>query len=185
MVSERVIYTFRGSQNGGPDGCWPETNLVRGQGGVFYGTTDEGGSTEGGSTGNGTIYSLTPPAVAGDVWTEAVLYSFTGFVDGSAPAVNLVMGPGGILYGAAEAGGDGGNGTIFNEYGTIFSFTPPVQAGGSWTFNVLHTFEGHDGISPTSLALHNGVLYGAAVGGGLPNVYNPSAGNGVILGIAP
>ena len=48
----------------------------------------------------------------GDVWTESVLYQFTGGKDGAAPQGALMLGGNGILYGTTSAGAKG-KGTIF------------------------------------------------------------------------
>jgi uncharacterized repeat protein (TIGR03803 family) len=53
----------------------------------------------------------------------------------STPYGNLVIGPGGTLYGTSYYGGTAG-------YGTVFSLTPPAAAGGAWTETVLYSFQG-------------------------------------------
>ena len=80
------------------------------------------------------------------------LYSFSKPNQDAFPSY-LLLGSGGVLYGLA------GN--------TVFSLTPPTEAGGTWTETVLHTFTGADGIGPAGLVMGSGgVLYGVTAQGG-------------------
>jgi len=155
--SESVIYSFAGA----PDGVNPAGSLVAGTGGVLYGTTIAGGSANA-----GTVFQLTPPAVAGEAWTETILYSFLGAPDGAAPHAGLVLGASGVLYGTTAYGGDI-NGTCTSGCGTVFSLTPPAAAG-AWTETVLHAFEGSAGANPFAslTARPAGGFYGTTVNGG-------------------
>jgi uncharacterized repeat protein (TIGR03803 family) len=57
-----------------PDGVQPYAGVIFDGSGALYGTT-----TFGGNPAFGTVYKLTPPATGGGtLWTETVLYSFTG-----------------------------------------------------------------------------------------------------------
>jgi uncharacterized repeat protein (TIGR03803 family) len=137
-----LLYTF----SEGDDGYLPGSGVVIGSGGTLYGTTVTGGSSDA-----GTVYALTPPAVAGGSWTETVLYSFMGGADGFEPIWTPVIGSGGVLYGTTSGGGSA-NG------GTVFSLTPPASAGGSWTHAVLYNFPTPQP-GPVTLS-RRGVLYG-------------------------
>jgi uncharacterized repeat protein (TIGR03803 family) len=90
-----------------------------------------------------------------------VLYTFTGFPDGSAPYSGLVKDLKGNLYGVTAAGGD-------NRQGTVYEISPTPQGG--WTETVLHNFvaNGIDGYSPGGgLTLDAaGNLYGTTIFGG-------------------
>jgi hypothetical protein len=130
------------------------TSLSMGSDGVLYGTVapDDG-------LGNltGFLYSLTPPASEGGMWTENTLYSFDGPHDGLAP-VTAIMGSNGTLYGVTEGGGFGhGIGD-----GSVFSLAPPASPGGSWTEEVLYSFPVNDETGgPNSLIIGpHGALYG-------------------------
>jgi len=151
--TERVLYNFAGVRDGGNPGAGVVSSR-----GVIYGTTFAGGSD-----GEGTVFSLTPPATTGGSWTEAVIHNYS-VPDGDSPLGGVVAGNDGVLYGTAQAGGLGGR-------GTLFSLTPPTSPGGSWTETILHAFSGtgSDGATPTgNLAIGQGsVLYGVAGGGGL------------------
>jgi hypothetical protein len=117
--TESVLYSFTAS---GGDGAFPAAGVILGKNGVLYGTTTYGGSATSGSscnsgagaTGCGTVFQLTPPAVAGGPWTETILHSFTGQNgDGSIPGP-LTLSPKGVLFGPARSGGGtDGAGTIF------------------------------------------------------------------------
>ena len=153
LWNEKVLYYFSG-----PDGYFPTGGLVAGSGGVLYGVTVQNGSV----SGVGTIFSLTPPAVHGGSWTHEVLYNFSTVSGGYNPIGKLVLGPGGILYGAATLGGT-------NDAGTIFSLTPPVSPGNPWTYTELYSFlGGDDGSDPyAGMAVDKrGVLYGTTIFGG-------------------
>jgi len=69
--NETLIYSFRGCC---VDATIPIAGLVFGSNGVLYGATAYGGIGE----GNGAVFQLTPPAIAGATWSETVLYSFGG-----------------------------------------------------------------------------------------------------------
>lgn len=92
--------------------------------GNLYGATGYGGTGPclvlGVATGCGTVYELSPPAKAGDPWTEKVLYSFQGGGDGDLAQGSLVFDGEGDLYGATWFGG--GHGTT-----AILSSGEPVE----------------------------------------------------------
>jgi hypothetical protein len=111
-----MLYSFAGPPS---DGMVPYAGVAIGTGGVLYGTTINGGTgncTGFGQQGCGTVFSLTPPASPGGVWTGAVLYSFTGGSDGYEPLAGVAIGYGGALYGTTCCGG-----TVF---GTVFKLKP-------------------------------------------------------------
>jgi len=153
-----------------PDGVWtqtmlcaltseddgPRAGLAIGSGGVLYGTS---------YGGDGSVFSVTPPAAPGDPWTLAVLYHFAGFADGSGPEAGVAIGPGGVLYGTTESGGS-------SNYGTVFSLAPPSAPGGSWTFHGLYSFPGGGaGEYPSkgTVTLHEGIIFGTTGRGGGTN----------------
>ena len=107
--------------------------------GIVYGTTMAGGAS-----GDGTVYSLRPPAhasanaLAG--WTETVIYSFGGGEDGMYPMYgSLVFDPQGNLYGTTSEGGVQCSGS--NTCGTMFELSP---SGGSWTKSSSFNFTGNN-----------------------------------------
>src|ERR1039458_7323950 len=93
-------------------------------------------------------------------WSEAVLHSFTGGLDGGNPTAVLVLDAQGNLYGNTRNGGADGS-------GTVFKLTPNQD--GSWSETVLYSFTGGaDGESPRGTLLRDaqGNLYGDTKSGG-------------------
>ncbi len=100
---------------------------------------------------------LTTPAAQAQ--TFSVLHYFTGGEDGSLPVAGVTVGPGGVLYGTASQGGNGG-------YGTVFKLR---QVNSSWIFSVLYGFSGgNDGYRPIGGVVigPNDALYGTTQYGG-------------------
>jgi len=128
------------------DGEYPIAPLIRASNGIFYGTTEQGGSD-----GYGTIYSIT----SGGSFT--VLHSFVP-AHGAYPYAGLVQASNGTFYGTTGGGGSTG-------LGTVFSFT---SAG---TLTTLHTFAGSDGEVPNAAPIQatNGIVYGTTSLGGANN----------------
>lgn len=157
-AQEQILYTFL---NNSMDGAVPQGGLVMDSSGNLYGTTAAGGSL-----GNhGTVFELSPPASPGGMWTEQILYSFAGGVDGPGqmPASTLVFDGKGNLYGTAGGGGGGG---------VIFELSPPASEGGTWTQQVIDNFSGSmDGVGPEGNLVFdkNGNLYGVTEDGGQYN----------------
>jgi len=158
--SEQIIYNFTGAPGTPID---PNAGLVMDANGVLYGTTPHGGGDLC-RQGCGTVYAVTPPAIAGGAWTESVLFAF-GTVDtegeGREPCC-LVVGPDGVLYDLTTEE------EPQRRYGTLFSLAPPTAPGGQWTYTMLHKFTGEngEGSSPNGLIWANGALYGTNQRGG-------------------
>jgi len=116
-----VVYSFspptatEGSLVTNVDGAQPESTLVLGPDGNFYGTTWRGGPG-----GDGTVFKV---ASSGGLTTLA---SFFG-TNGANLETGLTLGPDGNFYGTTDGGG--GNG-----YGTIFKVTT------NGAFTMLHSF---------------------------------------------
>lgn len=163
--SGNVIYSPLGSQIA--------AGLVSAAGGLF-GTAVEGGDQNcAPPSGCGTVYELTPPAVAGSAWTESTIYEFTGSPgDGEYPQAALTVGPGGALYGTTLYGGTGScSGSFEGACGTVFQLTPPAAPGGTWTESVIYNFtalDGDEAFPIASVAIgKDGVLYGTTQYGGI------------------
>jgi len=93
------LYSFTGSD----DCANPQAGLVQGSDGIFYGTTQAGGT----NGGEGTVFKITAKG------TFTSLYSFSGGNDGANPQATLVQGRDGNFYGTTVSGGQGGSGTVF------------------------------------------------------------------------
>jgi uncharacterized repeat protein (TIGR03803 family) len=91
--SESVLYSFQG----GSDAAGPNSTLNFDTAGNLY------GSAGGGAYGHGAIFRLMPSS--GGQWTESVVYSFTGGLDGDGPSGGLIFDNAGNLYGTTIHGG--------------------------------------------------------------------------------
>jgi uncharacterized repeat protein (TIGR03803 family) len=118
----------------------------------LYGTTQTGGLNN-----LGTVFSMSPTSGAINI-----VYNFTGGSDGSAPEASLYQAGDGSLYGTADSGGSGSNGTVFKMTGgsLIWSngFDPYM---GGFTCN-------NDGGNPSAALVPagSGLFYGVASVGG-------------------
>lgn len=148
-----VICSFHGENGAGPTG-----GLIMDAAGALYGTTAYGGPFSG-----GTVFKLMPPAVAGENWSESVLWNFGNGDDGKNPVGSLVEDASGNLFGTTEFGGS------YNNAGTVFELSPPSSADGNWSESVLWSFgDGADGVIPLAGLVmdQNGNLYGTTQIGG-------------------
>lgn len=91
---ETKVFSF---QNSLSEGEYPQSGLIQGSDGNFYGTTFGGGMAQ-----IGTVFKLTMAGV------ETVLWSFPNQKQGALPQLVLTQGPDGLLYGAATDCGSGG-----------------------------------------------------------------------------
>ena len=94
--------------------------------------------------------------------TFSVLHYFSGGGDGASPYAGVTVGPSGVLYGTASAGGNHGAGVVFKL----------TYQGSSWTLSPQYEFTaGSDGAMPYGGVVigPNGALYGTAVEGGENN----------------
>ena len=184
--TETVLYTFQA----GADGFAPG-NLSADQAGNLYSVTTYGGAS---ACQCGAVFKLSRPASAGGNWTKSVLHTFQGvpagqtFGDGSEPIVGVTLDSQGNLYGVTEFGGilipsvEGGA-----TYGTVFWMSPPIAAGGSWSYVVLHRFGDYLENPVSSVVVDRaGAIYGTSYtsvftlvpGNALPiHVFDGSSGN--------
>ncbi len=152
------LYSF----TGGLDGSSPQGEVVQGNDGFFYGTTESGGRSNA-----GTVFKIsTNGALTG-------LFSFSGGTDGGSPQSDLVEGVDGYFYGTTSAGGD----TNLNDgrgYGTVFKISP------NGALSSLHSFTGGmDGIWPNGLVqATDGNFYGTTYEDGRNN-------DGTVFRISP
>jgi uncharacterized repeat protein (TIGR03803 family) len=122
-----------------PDGTWQHTVIY-----AFSGNEGEIRSTELTIDAAGSIYgfsSIGSSNCCGVVfrlksdshgrWSEKILYTFKGGLDGNFPVGNLVFDAAGNLYGET---GQGGN----SDCGTVFKLTP--NPSGPWSETVVHSF---------------------------------------------
>lgn len=124
---ETILHSFAGPPEGGGDGAFSYEGVIMDAAGNLYGVTSGGGAY-----GAGVVYELAPGG------EETLLYSFTGFSDGSDPDSVLLLDSQGNLYGTTAGGGSSPECFSINGCGVVFELSP--QSGGSWTETVLYTF---------------------------------------------
>jgi uncharacterized repeat protein (TIGR03803 family) len=188
--TENVLHRFKNV----PDGNSPQSELILGPDGKYYGTAASG------AIGAGDVFSVSR---GGHL---SVIYSFGAGVDGGNPAAKLLSDGSGTFYSTTYNNGAHGLGTVFdvtsggsehvvysfaggadgrnpatgviadaagNLYGTTY-FGGPSDAGTVFkvahdgTETVLHAFTGADGANPLSDLLMDkrGNIYGTANQGG-------------------
>jgi len=107
------------------DGSYIIAGLTQGRDGNLYGVAGYGGSTQNCGNGCGTIFSITPGG------TLTTLHNFAGFpTEGSLPVGPLLQAGDGTFYGATEAGGSVGDGSVFS-YSTKDLLTVTVAGSGT------------------------------------------------------
>jgi hypothetical protein len=165
-----AIHHFNGN-----DGMSPVGPMISDSAGNLYGVTYYGGIPHW-----GVVYELSPPAIRGGKWTETVLHSFTGGMDGAAPSGGLTFDRAGNIYGSTYDGGD-----CLYSCGTIFELSQPALRGGTWAFTSLYRFggpvSGGGGQPNGNLIIDQaGNIYGTtALGGISPGEY------GVVFMLSP
>jgi len=147
--TETMIYSFSGST----DGAQPEAGLVIDDAGNFYGTTAGGGLFS-----KGTVFELSP---SGGGWTQKVIHSFTGGVDGATPYLgSLTFDRAGNLWGTTNSGGQYNAGTVFKL----------AHTKGGWREKVIYAFAGgNDAQWPNESLVFDPkekTIYGASYQGG-------------------
>jgi uncharacterized repeat protein (TIGR03803 family) len=150
-----TLYAFTGK----PDGAHPRGGLIFDSSGNLYGT-----SFYGGVSGFGTVFELSRNRDG--IWTDKVLYSFTGKDDGEYPYGGLAADSTGNLYGTTYFGGN-------QQQGVVYQLAP--GSNGKWTETVLYNFcsvsRCADGSSPHAGLIFDasGNLYGTTLNGGASN----------------
>jgi len=187
---ETVLYSFRGSADGGD----PENGLVRDSTGNLYGRNSagvfelspsgggwteqviyrfEGGNNDGLSmdaSGNifgvsySSVFELSPNGNGG--WNQAVIHTFTGYPqDGIDPESAPVPDNAGNLYGTTISGGAFGK--KHGGYGVVYKLS---LGGEGWTEKIIYSFKGgpKDGNGPWAAVVLDAArnIYGTTILGG-------------------
>jgi uncharacterized repeat protein (TIGR03803 family) len=154
------------------DGAQPESALVTGSDGNFYGTTTVGGDASCNPPyGCGTIFMITP---TGSLIT---LHAFTG-ADGSIPDAPLMLAKDGNFYGTTFShGANNVNG------GTVYKMTPAGDMTTLYSFCAQSNCT--DGAAPSAGLVEggDGSLYGTTSNGGNPDCA-PPVGCGTVFKIS-
>lgn len=153
--TENALWKFAGNTG---DGCFPFSPLVRDHLGNLYGTFKYCGLY-----GEGGVFRLSPPNVAGDPWEETILYNFCSTnvaqhcSDGAEPLGSLALDDAGNIFGTTSKGGD--------NSGTVFELSPPLS-GDTWVETILYKFRLNRGGYPNSGIIFDeaGNLYGTFSG---------------------
>jgi uncharacterized repeat protein (TIGR03803 family) len=151
-------------------GAYPQSVLVQGADGNFYGTTFEGGASNG-----GTVFSMTADG------TLTALHSFSGYpTDGLKPFAGLILGTDGNFYGTTSGGGTSSTCVGEGGCGTVFRITP------NGILTTLHSFDGTDGAYPYAALIQgiDGNFYGTTYGGDSSDACG-EPGCGTIFKITP
>ncbi len=177
-AQETVLYNFSIQAN---DGYFPIGDLVADKAGNLYGATYAGGTSN-----SGMVFKLAKPSTKGGAWTETILYSFTGGVDGGNPDGGVIFDSHGNLYGSTYSGG----GESYPS-GVVYELSPPASGAKTWTETVLFNL----GSSPAAVGLNPqgslaidaaGNLFGVASQGGAGNSSNcGDTGCGTVFELQP
>jgi uncharacterized repeat protein (TIGR03803 family) len=175
-AAAQEIWKLHSFLTNGRDGTAPPAELIFGASGDLYGTTSLGGTYN-----SGTVFELLPNSTGGG--TEKILHSFSNnLIDGNDPGGGLTFDSKGNIYGTTYKGGSGGctaAGVVIG-CGTVFELTP--QSNGSYTEQVIYTFQarGGDGTFPVCTLIFDsaGNLYGTAQSGG-------TYGHGTVFELSP
>jgi uncharacterized repeat protein (TIGR03803 family) len=157
------LYIF----SGGNDGGFPFASLVQGNNGIFYGSTEAGGTNS-----IGTLFKIT----SGGQFQS--LLSFPSSSMGSYPLAAMIQASDGNLYGTTYFGGN----LSTTQRGTIYQLTP------AGAFAQVLQFTGTNGVfvgaNPQSPLVQgtDGNFYGTTLGGG---VYNQGTVFRLSLPLAP
>ncbi len=167
---EFVLYEFQ--KDSIEDGGNPQGGLTFQNGGL-YGVAQAGGDRCIQTGGCGTVFELTHGS--GKTINEKTVWNFggQGGAQGVSPIEGVVFDQRGDLFGVT---GEGGSPSC--ECGVVYGMKS--QAKGQWAYQVLHTFNGPDGVEPDgALTLDTkGSLFGTTGGGG-------PMGGGVLYELSP
>jgi uncharacterized repeat protein (TIGR03803 family) len=149
-----------------PVGVAPETGLIEGTNGLYYGTTSTGGAnSDGFGEAAGTLFTVSPTSAL----TVLSLYPV-----GSSGGSSSVQGSDGNFYGVLTNGGAG--------FGSVYKVTS------SGNLTLLYNFQGAgDGGNPLGPLVEgaDGNFYGVTLLGSLPAAGFADVGNGTIFKITP
>jgi uncharacterized repeat protein (TIGR03803 family) len=159
----------------------PSHGLLFDAAGNLFGVQTTAAQAEGQAI-TGYIAEVSPPSAPGGTWTSQILYLFaddetTSSTNCEVPQSYLTMDSKGNLYGTCINAGA-------NGWGGVYELSPPSQAGGQWTVQLLHSFanDGVDGNGPgpeAGLILDaHANLYGTTENGGSDNA-------GVVFELSP
>jgi len=163
--TEKLLWSFGGTQSGAQDGIMPVAGLAIDKAGNLYGTTLYGGGPVG-SDSCGTAFQLSPQADR--TWSEKVIHSFgscAGSTDGLHLFTGVTLDDGGNVYGTTNLGGLQNSAACNFGCGTVFK----LDRAKGWKETQLYVFQGGgDGANPYGPVIFTaaGHLLGTADSGG-------------------
>jgi len=169
-----TLYNFPASGSTFPFGVFPDSTLVQGSDGNFYGTTFAGGPS---GTDAGTVFQITPDG------TLTSVYAFPSSRGGFDP-YGLIQDDRGVFYGTTYYGGRGRG----QNGGTFYRLVPH---GSSYVEHVLYSFCSQancaDGSQPNPGLIRglDGNFYGTTAYGGYAGTGCVSLGCGTIFKLTP
>jgi hypothetical protein len=105
--TETIVHNFHAT-----DGSFPST-LVFDRKGNLYGFAGSGGSSACSGGGCGTVFKYFPPSSPGGAWRPGWSFQFSNTPNPYRPYGNLVITPGGTVFGTTSAGGTAGFGAVY------------------------------------------------------------------------
>jgi uncharacterized repeat protein (TIGR03803 family) len=165
-----TLYSFTGLSDG-----YPESTLVQGTDGSFYGTT-AGGSGVGDIQLYGSVFRITPAGSLSNLWV------FSGSSDGAFTSAALVQGSDGNFYGTTQDGGTSGWGNVFRvtpggSLSNLYSFGPPPNPALPYaglvqgTDGNLYGTTGYGGNTNGGAFYGRGTVFRMSPSGSLTNLY--------------
>lgn len=156
--------------------AWEPGALQDAGGGTFYDISARGGS----GSGWGSIFSFKPKHER-----EAVLYNFgTGGIGNGLTPNNLVIDPGGDLFGTTREGGN--NDISRGDAGVLYKYIPGKPGQYSVAYKFCSQFNCTDGALPTGLTVDvKGNIYGVTFWGGNSDHDIDGLGGGVLFALDP
>jgi uncharacterized repeat protein (TIGR03803 family) len=155
-VGLTTLYNFC-SQTNCSDGAAPQSGLIQGTDGNFYGVTEAGGAYS-----SGTAFKITPGGKLTTLYSFCAHSSGETCLDGSSPVGALIQAGNGDFYGTTWAGGT-------NNGGTLFELSPSGQLTTVYSFcSLSNCADGYELASPVVQGT-DGNFYGTTILGGSAN----------------
>jgi len=151
--SAASTYTEKVVFSGTSTGCYPYGSLIQASDGMFYGMTQNGGTSMNCIPGCGALFQYNPIT---SIYTKKL--DFTDTTNGGTPWGSLMQASDGMLYGMAYEGGVHGDGVLFQYNPTTSIYTKKLDFDSTTTGSFPYG---------TLIQASDGMLYGLASNGGV------------------